>query len=50
VNVDDKAEIDASIVGEGASIGEGALVRDSIVGDGVQVAPHARLFGARVGS
>jgi len=50
VNVDDKAEIDASIVGEAASIGEGALVRDSIVGDGVQVAPHARLFGARVGS
>lgn len=50
VSVDDKAEIDSSIVGEGASIGEGARVRDSIVGDRVQVPPHAQLVGARVKS
>lgn len=47
-NVDDKAEIETSLVGEGAAIGEGAIVRGSIVGDGAQVAPHARLLGARV--
>ena len=48
VNVDDRAEIASSIVGSGASIGEGAVVQDTIVGDGAQVAPHARLVGARV--
>lgn len=48
VSVDDKAEVDASIVGEGASIGEGAHVRDAIVGDGVHVEPHAQIIGARV--
>lgn len=50
VSVDDKAEIDGSILGAGAAIGEAAVVRDSIVGDGVQVPPHARLIGARVAS
>lgn len=48
VSVDDKVEIDASIVGEGAAIGEGSVVRNSIVGDRVQVAPHTHLVGARV--
>lgn len=49
VSVDDKAEIDASLLGNGVAIGEGSVVRDSIIGDGVQIAPHTRLFGARVG-
>lgn len=48
VSVDDKVEIETSVIGEGAAIGEGAIVRNSIIGDGVQVAPHARLLGARV--
>ncbi len=48
VSVDDKVEIDSSIIGEGAAIGEGSLIRDSIVGDGVQVAPHSELIGAKV--
>ncbi|OGS46614.1 MAG: hypothetical protein A3K66_04755 [Euryarchaeota archaeon RBG_16_67_27] len=48
VSVDDKAEISRSIIGAGASIGEGAVLEDTIVGDGVHVAPHARLVGARV--
>ncbi len=49
VSVDDKAEIDTCIVGEGAAIGEGAIVRSSIVGERVQVAPHTHLIGARMG-
>ena len=48
VSVDDKADIESSIIGEGAAIGEGAVVRNTILGDGVQVAPHAQLVGARV--
>src|SRR5437867_3156725 len=48
VGVDDKAEISASIIGTGASIGEGAHVRDSIVGDGVQVPAYATIFDDRV--
>jgi mannose-1-phosphate guanylyltransferase len=48
VSVDDKAEVDSSIVGESAAIGEGAIVRDSIVGDGVQVPPHSEVISARV--
>jgi len=50
VNVDDKVDIDDSIVGEGAAIGEGSHIRESIIGDGIQVAPHSELVGARVGS
>lgn len=49
VSVDDKADIQASIVGSGAAIGEGAVVRDTIVADGAQVPPHARIVGERVG-
>ena len=49
VSVDDKVELESSIVGERAAIGEGAIVRNAIIGDGVQVAPHAHLNGARVG-
>jgi mannose-1-phosphate guanylyltransferase len=49
VSVDDKVEIDHCLLGEGAAVGEGALVRNSIVGDGVQIAPHSKVFGARVG-
>lgn len=47
-SVDDKVEIDGCIVGEGSAIGEGSIVRNSIIGDGVQVAPHSRLLAARV--
>ncbi len=50
VNVDDKAEITASIVGDSAAIGEGAILESTIVGDGVQVPPHAKLVHARVGA
>ncbi len=50
VSVDDKVEIDSSLIGEGAGIGEGAVIRNSIVGDGVQIPPHARHVGAKVGS
>ncbi len=49
-SVDDKADIDGSIIGEGVSVGEGAVIRDSIVGDDVQVAPHTHLLGGRVGT
>ena len=48
VSVDDKAEVTASIVGAGAAIGEGALVRDSILADGVQVPPHSTITDERV--
>ena len=48
VSVDDKVEIDLSILGEGVAVGEGALVRNSIVGDGVQIPPHTKVLGARV--
>ena len=48
VNVDDKAEVTASIIGAGAAIGEGAHVRDSILGDTVQVSPHATIVDERV--
>lgn len=41
VSVDDKVEIEGSVVGDGAGVGEGAVIRDSIIGDGVQVPPHA---------
>ncbi len=50
VSVDDKVEIESSLVGEGAAIGEGAIIRNSIVGDGVQIPPHTRHVGAKVGS
>ena len=33
---------------EAAAIGEAALLRNSIVGDGVQVAPHSKHIGERV--
>lgn len=49
VSVDDKADIRTSIVGASAAIGEGAVVRDTIVADRAQVPPHARLVGERVG-
>ena len=48
VSVDDKVEIESSILGAGAAVGEGAVIRNSIVGDGVQVAPHATHIAARV--
>src|SRR5256885_9909325 len=48
VSVDDKAEVTASIIGAGAAIGEGAHVRDSILGDTVQVSPHATIVDERV--
>ena len=48
VSVDDKAEIGSSIIGAGSAIGEGAVVRDSILEDGVQIAPHARIEAGRV--
>ncbi len=50
VSVDDKVEIESSLVGEGAGIGEGSVIRNSIIGDGVQVPPHSRHVGARVGA
>ncbi len=50
VSVDDKVEIEASLVGEGVAIGEGAIIRNSIIGDGVQVPPHAKHVGAKVGT
>jgi mannose-1-phosphate guanylyltransferase len=49
VSVEDKADIEFSVIGDGVAIGEAALVRNSIVGDGVQLAPHAVVIGARVG-
>ncbi len=49
VSVDDKVELDACLVGQGAAIGEGSVIRNSIIGDRVQVAPHTHLAGARVG-
>lgn len=48
VSVDDKAEVLGSIIGAGASVGEGAQVRDSILQDGVQVPPHAEIVDDRV--
>lgn len=48
VSVDDKAEVAGSVVGAGAAIGEGAQVRDSILGDTVQVPPHATVIDERV--
>ena len=48
VSVDDKADIEACLIGEGAAIGEGAVLRNTIIGEGVQVPPHSRLLGARV--
>ncbi len=48
VSVDDKVEIDGSIVGEGVGIGEGAIIMNSILGDGAQIPPHARVVGAKV--
>jgi mannose-1-phosphate guanylyltransferase len=48
-SVDDKAMVASSIVGAGAAIGEGADVRDSILGDGVQVPPYAKVRGERLG-
>lgn len=50
VSVDDKVEIESSILGEGAAIGEGAVLRNCIVGDGVQVPPHAKHVGEKVGT
>lgn len=47
-SVDDKADIAGSIIGAGAAIGEGAHLRDTIVGDGVQVPPRATLQGERL--
>lgn len=49
VSVDDKVELESSIVGEGAGIAEGAVIRNSIIGDGVQIPPHTRHIGAKVG-
>ena len=46
--VDDKAEIEGSMLGVGVAVGEGAVVRHSIVGDGMQVPPHARILEAKV--
>ncbi len=48
VSVDDKVEIVGSLVGDGAGIGEGAVIHDSIIGDGVQVPPHAAHVGQKV--
>jgi mannose-1-phosphate guanylyltransferase len=50
VSVDDKVDIESSLIGEGAGIGEGAVIRNSIIGDGVQVPPHAKHIGAKVGA
>lgn len=48
VSVDDKAEVAGSIIGAGAAIGEGARIRDSILGDMLQVPPHATIVDERV--
>src|SRR5436309_766261 len=48
VSVDDKADIASSIVGAGSAIGEGAVVRDSILEDGAQVSPYAKIEAGRV--
>ncbi len=48
VSVDDKAEVTGTLIGAGAAIGEGAHVRDSILGDTVQVPPHATIIDERV--
>ncbi|HKZ89105.1 MAG TPA: NDP-sugar synthase [Thermoplasmata archaeon] len=50
VSVDDKAHVSGSLVGARAAVGEGAVVRDSILADGAQVPPHANLIEARVAS
>ena len=46
--VDDKAEVVGSMLGVGVAVGEGADVRDSNEGDGMQVPPHARILDAKV--
>ena len=46
--MDDKTEISSSIIGAGASVGEGAHIRDSIVGDGVQIPAFATIVDDRV--
>ena len=48
MSVDDKADIASSIVGAGSAIGEGAVVRDSILEDGAQVSPYAKIEAGRV--
>lgn len=48
VSVDDKAEVLSSILGARVAIGEGAIVRDSILADGVQVPPRATIVDERV--
>ena len=48
VSVDDKVEIESSVIGEGAAIGEGSVIRNSIIGDGVQVPPHTKHIGTKV--
>lgn len=50
VSVDDKVDLEGSLVGEGVGIGEGATIRNSIIGDGVQIPPHAKHVGAKVGT
>ena len=48
VSVDDKADIASSILGAGSAIGEGAVVRDSILEDGAQVSPYTKIEAGRV--
>jgi mannose-1-phosphate guanylyltransferase len=43
------AEVENSVIMDGASIGAGAVVRDSVVGPGSSVAPKTRLTGQVVG-
>jgi mannose-1-phosphate guanylyltransferase len=37
-------------IGDGATIGEGAALKDSVVLPGTELAPHAILIGAIAGS
>lgn len=46
--IGERARLEGSIVWDGARIGEGAIVRDSIVGMNYEVAPNATLEGAIV--
>lgn len=48
VVVADDASITTSLVGDGCRIGPRAVVRDSILGDGVSVAADAQVVGKRV--
>ena len=48
VSVDDRVDVGSSIIGAGAAIGEGAVVRDSILQDGVQISPHSKIVDERV--